>query len=188
MKLRLKIRSLYYRYRSKPKAERNLYRWLHRRRCRRLVEIGLGDGGRAERLILIARAQGAERVEYTGIDLFETRREDAGTTRLPLKAVYRRLSATGAVVRLVPGTPAASLSRVANTLPDCDFVLLGHPFDAEDWKDAWYFLPRMLHPESLVFLEHRHLSAEGQPPEVRFERLDLGQIAEWAERGRRRAA
>lgn len=188
MTLRLKIRSLYCRYRAQPKAERVLYRGIHRHRCRRLVEVGLGEGRRAERLILVARAHGAERVEYTGIDLFETRDEVTGAPPLPLKDVYRRLSATGAAVRLVPGAPAPSLSRVANTLPDCDFVLLGHPFGDEHWKDAWYFLPRMLHPESLVFLEHRAPSCDGQPPSVRFERLDLAQIAEWAERGRRRAA
>ncbi len=140
-----RLQYLYLAYLSRPKAERKLYRMLRSQQPVRIVELGLGTIERTLRLLAVAqRFAPGQRLEYTGLDLFDARPE--GAPPLPLIVAHRRLKTTDARVKLVPGDPAQSLRSAANALPKTDLLLIAGSLDA----DVWLYLPRMLHEGSLV--------------------------------------
>jgi hypothetical protein len=154
------LRFLYLAFFSQPAADRFLYRGLRRRPCRAIVEIGLGDGQRARRVLEVARRYtGAGNLRYTGIDLFESRPE--GQTPLSLKQAYQRLHLPGVRLQLVPGDPWQALSRVANTLRDTDLLIIGRDQDENRWQSAWFFVPRMLSETARVYRER--VGVDGGP-------------------------
>lgn len=91
-------------------------------------------------------------VHYTGIDLFEARRPEAGPGT-SLKRAHRLLNATGARIQLVPGDLFTGLSRAANGLVGTDLVIISAGYDPECLAQAWYYLPRMLREGSRVLVE-----------------------------------
>lgn len=136
--------------RNNSTLDRQLAREMKAQKVRRIVEIGVHDGERAEQLLHMAMGfHDAEAIRYTGIDMFEARSENA----TPLKQVHSRLSATGASVRLVPGDAATALPRCANDLRGTDWVLISPDQESNSIDRAWHFLPRMLHQKSQVWLE-----------------------------------
>lgn len=141
---------------SKPTNDRVAYRAIKKNKCRSLVEIGLGDGVRCERMIRIAQKySGASTVRYTGIDLFEER--DPSQTSMKLIEMHRQLNGLGAKAQLVPGDFANSIQRIANSHLRTDLLVMqfdttSDAFDDEGFVSAWRFLPRMLHASSLVML------------------------------------
>jgi hypothetical protein len=177
------FRYAYLAYASRPKNTRQLYRLIKRNRVRRIVEVGVSDVHVASSLVEVAqRFAGDQKVTYSGLDWFDAR--PSKMPPLTLKDAHRVLHATGASVRLVPGAPAASLARVANAHQNTDLILISSEVTADDLQSAWFYVPRMLHHQSVV-LRERMLS----PADVSFEWLSLSQIAEWAGRsGGRRAA
>jgi hypothetical protein len=90
-------------------------------------------------------------VRFTGIDLFETRPADQAT--LSLKRAYQLLHAPDVRGRLVPGDPFAALARTSNTLANTDLVVIRASQLGEAMERAWFYLPRMLHHQSLVLVE-----------------------------------
>jgi hypothetical protein len=145
------LKYLWFAYFSKPRHDRQIYRAIRRSRARTIVEMGIGDGLRAVRMIRLAGAYCDKPIRYTAIDLFEAREDD--DSGLTLKEAYRGLKATGARVQVVPGDPLAALSRVANSLPGTDLLLISADQDQESLSAAWFYVPRMLHTESRVFVE-----------------------------------
>lgn len=178
-------------YLSKPAHERQLYRAIRRGALDRggaqsIVELGVGMGLRATRMIQVAsRYRADETIRYTGVDLFEARpKSNPGTT---LKRAHRVLTALGAKVQVVPGDPFSALSRVANSLQNTDLVVIGADQDVESLARSWFYLPRMLHADSQVFLEEHG----GDTGTARFRRLDavtIARLAKDAEPKSRRAA
>ncbi len=141
---------------SKPVSDRQVYRAVRKRRIANVVELGVGSAQRAERVIRLAQAVSpGKKIQYTGIDEFELRPPEAGDG-LTLKEAYRRLRATGASIRLTPGDPASALVRKANELTGVDLLLISADQDAESLRRAWFYVPRMLHNNSLVLRERRH--------------------------------
>jgi hypothetical protein len=135
---------------SRPAKNRLVYRTMIRQRSRSIVEIGVGDGQRAQRMLELARTMHDQQaVRYAGIDLFEA----SPSASLQLKHAYQRLVATGASVTLAPGDPYPALSRVANTLGNTDLVVVSFPADDPLLADAWFYVPRMLHPQSVVLVD-----------------------------------
>jgi hypothetical protein len=154
------LRLLYLCYFSKPPADRPLYRAIRRQSARKIVELGVGDGCRALRMIEVARRTSSTTgLHYVGMDLFEGRPESA-TAALSLKTAHQLLRASGARVQLVPGNPADSLIRLANSLGKIDLLILPAELDSPASARLWFFVPRMLHERSLVYVEGR--SADGQ--------------------------
>jgi len=137
----------------KPASERVLYRIIQKRKVRRILELGLGDGARAVRMIEMAgRNTSGGRVTYTSTDLFEGRAPGDGPG-LTLKAAHRLLGATDARVRLVPGDPGSALARTANELKKVDLVVLSTCEDQQSMDRAWFYLPRVMQPECCVIRE-----------------------------------
>lgn len=168
---------------ARPRGDRLLYRHIRRLRPRSIVELGLRDGRRAKRLIEMAQACSPDAtVTYAGIDLFELR--PAGEVRVSLKNAFRSLKNTAARLRLLPGDPFQVLTRWANELTGSDLIVISADQDAESLARAWFYVPRMLHPGSEVFIER--LDAEGA---ISLQRLTMGEIEELAApKTRRRAA
>jgi hypothetical protein len=62
---------------------------------------------------------------------------------------------TGAQLRLVPGDPLSALARCANSLANTDLLIISAGHDPAGLEPAWFYIPRMLHAGSLVFLEEQ---------------------------------
>jgi hypothetical protein len=167
---------------SRPAGTRQLYRLVKRQQICRVVEVGIGDIGRAIALIEVAQRYAGERtVWYTGIDWFDTRQP--GQTALPLKDAYRDLRATGANVRLVPGAPGRSLAAAANAHQNTDLILIGPGVAEEDLRGSWFYVPRMLHDRTAILTETHDAKGESS-----FTALSRSQVAEWAVRDSSRRA
>ncbi len=145
------IKHLYLAYLSRPASDRCLYQLICRHRCRRILEIGMGPGGRAARLIDIARSRSPE-VEYTGIDQFEARGEEDGPG-CTLKQMHRQLASSGAKVRLIPGDPHLALARSANSIRHVDLLVVSDDIDPNAMDRAWFYIPRLLTEKTHVMTE-----------------------------------
>jgi len=179
------IRHIYLAYFSQPKSERVLYRLIRRHKIHRIVELGIGAGVRATRLIQAAQgASPGATIRYTGIDLFEAR-PDKTAPGLPLKEAYRRLKSTGVQPQLVPGDPFSALARVANGLQGTELVLISADQDPATLSQAWFYFPRLLTPKSLIFSEAVE-TGTGRRTLKQLTRLEVERLASSGER--RRAA
>ncbi|HVA45622.1 MAG TPA: hypothetical protein VNH11_04480 [Pirellulales bacterium] len=153
---------------------------------KRILELGMHDGLRTRRMLdLVRRTRGVGNLCYTGIDLFESSpRSDSA--RLSLKHAHCMLQPTGVRIRLVPGDPFAALSRAANSIGECDLIVVSADQAGESLERAWFYFPRLMHAATLVYV--------GQPGEgpatVRFMLLEHDKIRQQANAGtpRRTAA
>lgn len=162
---------LYLAYLSRPAADRSLYRLLRRQSVSSIVEIGIGRGTRVANLIAVLRRfhPGTE-LRYTGIDLFEAR--PANCPGLTLKEAHKQLKPLAERVQLAPGDAYMGLARLANTLPNTDLLLISAGQDPASLARAWTFVPRMLHPGSLVFREVQDTSGGA----VKMQPMTLAEI------------
>lgn len=156
---------------SRPREERKLYRAMRRTPVVSIVELGVGATRRTKRLIEVAqRYRPGAAWHYTGVDLFESRQ--AGQTGLTLKEAHKALGTCGAKIRLLPGDPYSALSRSANTLTNTDLLIISADQDRDALAKAWFYVPRMLHERSLVFVEE-----PAGPAQPTFRRLSLNDVA-----------
>jgi hypothetical protein len=147
------LRLLYLCYFSKPASSRPIYRAIRRHHVQKIVELGVGHGDRALRMIEVARRLSPPTdVHYVGMDLFEGR-ADSNQPGSSLKEIYQRLRASGARVQLVPGNPSDGLIRLANSLGKVDVLILPVELDSPANARMWFFVPRLLHERSQVFVE-----------------------------------
>ncbi|MCC6125694.1 MAG: hypothetical protein IT426_12075 [Pirellulales bacterium] len=168
---------------AKPAADRLIYRAILEEKITRIVEMGIGDGSRALKMI-DAAARHCERpkIHYVGIDSFEDR-DSAEGPGLTLIEAYRLLKKSAARIKLIPGDPCDALMRSANSLTDIDLLLISAPRETERLERMWFFVPRMLHPRSLAL--HETIAANG---EKTIRRIDRGEIDRWADNSHRRKA
>jgi hypothetical protein len=175
------LRVLYLTHLSKPASDRSIYRFLRQQRIASILEIGLGMAERSLRMIELAGLHvPAAEIRYVGVDSFEAR-SAADEPGLTLKEAHRTLKATGARVQLLPGDPLAAIGRAANSLHDLDLVLVSAAA-LSGMEQAWFYLPRMLHAGSNVFVEQ----LAGRESE--FRPLDSAEIARLSSATRRRRA
>ena len=175
---------LYLAYLSKPSIDRLVYRVIRQRRVRTIVELGVGIGQRARRMIEVAAIHAPPwEVRYAGIDLFEARSASDGPG-MTLKTAHRLLTATGARIRLLPGDPYTALSRAANSLVGTDLVVVSSRLDPDSLARAWFYVPRMLGERSQVLIEEQ--GEPGGPLVLRA--ISREEIAERAAAALRRRA
>lgn len=179
MTLLARLKYWYLAYFSHPASDRVLYRLLRKQSCQSIVEIGVGTAERTKRLLRFLGEYGAGPVRYTGIDLFEARPE--GSPRIAYKQAHCQLTPLAAKVKLVPGDPFSALARVANDLTKTDLLLIsadqssgGADPASQSLVRAWFYVPRMLHPSSIVCVE---TTANGRSE---FQFLDHAAVAERA--------
>jgi hypothetical protein len=146
------LRAFYLCYLSKPAENRPIYRVIRRSHVRKMVELGIGDGHRALRMAEIARlAFDGQEIHYVGIDPFEDRTESDGPG-LTLKAAHQLLHGSGVRVQLLPGRPTDVLPRVANSMGKIDLLIVPAELDTPSHGWFWFFVPRMLHERTSVFV------------------------------------
>ena len=184
------IRSSYLLYFAQPAADRALYWALKSRPIRTIVELGIGlgsaSGNRTERLLEVAAwRRDCLPLAYTAIDLFESR--PAHQPRLTLKQAFHDLRPTGANIRLVPGDPYSALVRTANALTGTDLLIIAADQDRESLAQAWRFVPRMIHPRTLIFQQDA-ASGPGKETWRQLKHDDVLKLAADATRAVRRAA
>ena len=157
-----------------------------RMRARKIVEIGVGDCARSRRLLCVAcRYHRPDQISYTGIDLFEAR--PAESPGLSLKQTHQVLKPCGCRVQLIPADPYTALIRAANDLIDTDVIIVSADQDSDSLQRAWFYVPRMLHAETLVVIEKTIADSE----EAVFQKLttqEVSKLAEMAMSDDRRAA
>jgi hypothetical protein len=147
-----RLRYFHLAYLSKPKANRAIFRAIRRSQPKTIVEVGIGLAQRSLKAVTLATKQHpGERIAYTAVDLFET--SPAGRPALGLKKAHQLLSATGAKIQLVPGDPFSALARMANSLMGTDLLIVSAYQLGESLDRAWFYVPRMLHDNSVVLLE-----------------------------------
>jgi predicted O-methyltransferase YrrM len=165
-----RIAYLYLAYFSKPVSDRALYRAIYRNRWQRILEIGVGSGRRALRMLDVAsRHHPNEELFYVGIDEFEARPADR--PGLSLKEAHRQFKARQFKAQLLPGDPYSTLMRAANALRNIDLVVVSAEQNAASLAQAWFYLPRVLHATSVVFQELA--AAEGPPTLVALDRATI---------------
>jgi hypothetical protein len=164
---------------SKPQSDRPVYRAINRQRFRKIVELGVASTERARRAIRVAaKHHPLQDVSYVGIDLFEARSPDH--PGLSLKEAYRALRPSGAKIQLLPGEPADSLIRAANDLGKIDLLIFSAGVDPNCMPRLWAYIPRLLHPDSQIFIEHA--LPENQYLLQRMERAEVDMLAAAAPR------
>jgi hypothetical protein len=150
-----RLRIFYLTHLSAPAADRPIYRAIHRHKVQHILELGLGDGQRALRMIEVAaHCIPLKSVFFTGIDPFEADARPNGPG-LTLKMAHRLLKSTGARIQLVPGDPFTALARSADRLGPADLVVLSAGLDPESVQRAWFYLPRLTHAGTQVFVESK---------------------------------
>ena len=148
-----RLRLIYLSHLSKPASDRLVYQAIRCLRARKILELGIGVGRRATRMIEVARhCNPTRQIHFTAIDPFEAR-SSADGPGMSLRKAHRLLGATDAHVRFVPGDPSAGLARVANVLGQVDLVVVSARLDRWCLARAWFYVPRLLHGRSQVFLE-----------------------------------
>jgi hypothetical protein len=185
-KLLNSCRLLYLAYFSRPVGERLIYRAIRRNKARSVLEIGMGAGVRACRMVeTMQRSALGGSIRYAGIDLFELS-PAPGPSQLSLKSAHCKLKPTGAQVRLVPGDPFTALARAANEIGACDVIVVAAGHDSASLSRAWFYLPRLLDAGTQVFVERAGAEANRSV----FELLSHEEIRRLAQSGlpRRTAA
>lgn len=112
-------------------------------------------------------------VRYTGIDLFESR--DAGAPKLTLIAAHKELKKLDSKVQLVPGEPHQTISRIANSHLRTDMVVISAGYDPVSLERCWFYFPRMIHANSLIFVQEPAAINESFRC---YSRLEIEQLAD----------
>jgi hypothetical protein len=148
-----RVRLAYSCYLSKPQSDRPVYRAIRRCHARKIVELGIATGQRTMQMIEVAKLSSpGQEIHYVGVDPFEGR-SDSDRPGLTLKAAHQLLRRDGVRVQLVPGNLADSLARLANSLGKVDLLIVPAALESASFARTWFFVPRMLHEQSLVFVE-----------------------------------
>lgn len=152
---------------SKPVEDRLIYKAIRKHHLRSIIEVGVGDGSRAETMIRVARKYSlTDGVRYTGIDLFDGRPKDQPA--MSLRKMHKRLSVSGAKVQLVPGDLYPALARIANSHVRTDLVVISAGLEASQLEPCWFYFPRMLHAGSHFMIQ----SSANRPFEM-LSRLEI---------------
>jgi hypothetical protein len=146
------LRAKYLTHLSNPPQDRRVYQAIVRAQPSAILEIGIGPGERASRMIELAlRYHDPKCLHYIGVDLFEARpRQNPGLT---LKRAYLDLLEWGISVRLIPGEVCQVLPLAANGLGPVDLVVISQEQRIAPDSRTWFYFPRIMRDESLVFEE-----------------------------------
>jgi hypothetical protein len=154
--------------------DRLCYRTIQKHKLVSIMEIGMEDAVRSERMLQVAlRTAGPRVVSFVGIDLFEAHPK-ADDEQLTLKAAHQLLTATGARVKLVPGDAYSALSRTANSLKDIDLVVIAWDNPPEVMAKCWNLIPRFLAPNAII------LQQGGEEEKFQFSTITVDEIKQRA--------
>jgi hypothetical protein len=166
---------------SKPACDRQLFKLAAKHQPKSIVHFGLGSLRQAELLITVCQNfAGTDEIRYTGVDLFEARIPQL--PGLTLKEAHRHLASTGAKTRVLPGDAPQMLPRMANQLGGTDFLVISLEGERQLLDGCWFFIPRMLQPNSLVLVQERRSSG------AQYQVLNFQEVEQLAKAAGRPAA
>lgn len=142
---------------AKPVQERQLFTQLLSRSFDSVLEIGVGDGARMQRIAKLIQGSGkTETVRYIGTDEFESAQDDG--RHLSLKQAHQLAHQLGFKAWLIPGDVKAALPRVAHKFGASDLVIVNGGLSPtaphEGLVGAW--LDRLAHSESILLAAASH--------------------------------
>lgn len=141
---------------GKPACDRAIYKLIRKNRFRSFIEIGMGDGSRAENMIRVNQKFGVSPItKFTGLDEFDGRSESQ--QKLSLIEMHRRLKTyENTKSQLVPGDMKSSIARIANSHLRTDLIVISAEYQQQMDPDTWFYFPRMLHAGSNVLLQRQN--------------------------------
>lgn len=136
---------------SKPVSDRALVRQLIDKPISSLLEIGVGNGERMQRIAqLVTLAPDTERLRYIGVDEFEAAQD--GGSHLTLKVAHQMASQVGFKASLIPGDIKSAMPRVAHKFGASDLIVIDGGFDPAQ-PEASLIMPwmnRIAHENTIV--------------------------------------
>jgi hypothetical protein len=136
---------------GKPVEERELFAQLIQRPIASLLEVGIGNGSRMQRIAkLVTLAEGVASLRYVGTDEFESA-TDRGH-HLSLKQAHRLASQLGFKATLIPGDVESAIPRVAHKLGSSDLIIIDGGLDSQQPSNGFLasWLNRIAHRDSIV--------------------------------------
>jgi hypothetical protein len=156
--------------RIRPKRYRNLFRTIHERRCRCIVEIGTWNGVHAKQMIQTAAVHHpVETIKYLGFDLFEGLTDELLQTELSkrppaFEEVQRLLTATGANIRLFRGNTRITLPSSVDALREGDLFFIDGGHSVETIRSDWSAIDRALSREATVIFDDYYMNDPSDVP------------------------
>lgn len=122
------LQKIYWTRFSKPATERALIKFLIEQPVSSILEIGVGDGTRMQRIAKLVQSESSnDPVRYIGVDEFEASPE--GRVHLKLKQAHQLSAQLGFKASLMPGAAAQSVMRVAHKFGASDLIIIDGGID-----------------------------------------------------------
>jgi hypothetical protein len=156
--------------RIRPKRYRNLFRVIHERQCRCIVEIGTWNGVHARQMIQTAAIHHpVETIKYLGFDLFEGLTDELLQKELSKRPpgfdeVQRLLTATGADIRLFSGNTRITVPAAVDVLREGDLFFIDGGHSVETIRSDWSAIARALRPEATVIFDDYYMNDASEVP------------------------
>jgi hypothetical protein len=145
--------------RVSPPRYRNVFRLIHDRRYKRIVEVGVWNGKTAERMIRTAAIfHRPSDIQYFGFDLWELLTDDLFASELskrpPAKAeVQARLGRTGAAIELIQGNTKETVPESVGRIGHADLVFIDGGHSEETIRSDWTHAQKLMRPGSTVIFD-----------------------------------
>jgi hypothetical protein len=156
--------------RIRPKRYRNLFRVIHERRCRCIVEIGTWNGVHAKQMIQTAAIHHpVETITYLGFDLFdgltdELLRQELSKRPPAFDEVQQLLAGTGASIRLFRGNTRITLPNTVDALRDGDLFFIDGGHSVETIRSDWSAIDRALSRDATVIFDDYYMNDPSEVP------------------------
>ena len=156
--------------RIRPKRYRNLFRVIHERRCRCIIEIGTWNGVHAKQMIQTAAIHHpVETIKYLGFDLFEGLTDELLQKELSKRPpafseVQRLLAATGANIRLFRGNTRITLPNAVDALREGDLFFIDGGHSVETIRSDWSAIERALSRDATVIFDDYYMNDPSEVP------------------------
>lgn len=156
--------------RMRPKRYRNLFRVIHERRCRCIVEIGTWNGVHAKQMIETAAIHHpVHTIRYLGFDLFEGLTDELLQLELSKRPpafedVRGLLAATGADIRLFRGNTRVTLPNAVEALREGDLFFIDGGHSVETIRSDWSAIDRALTRDATVIFDDYYMNDPSAVP------------------------
>lgn len=145
------FQKIYWSHFAKPVSERELAKYLLTHPVSSVLEIGVGDGSRLQRLAKLVQLEpGAQQLRYIGVDEFEAAQD--GRHHLSLKQAHQLANQLGFKASLLPGTAPQAIARVAHKFGSSDLIIVdgGLDPDSPTSGELGSWMNRIAHSKSAI--------------------------------------
>ena len=136
-----------------------LYDTVKKKKCKKIMEIGVYKGERAIRMIRTAQTFCTpNEIEYYGFDLFEMMndeifKQEVSKKPFTLEQVKSKLEKTGSQITLFRGFTEKTLPEALPSLPIMDLVFIDGGHSIETIKNDWYWTQQIMDNNTIVIFD-----------------------------------